>query len=339
MEPTLMDKPVIHPPPGLPISALMTRDGDAPFDFPLSAEQEIISVLGNAPPTADAIEALSPPDPLADPGPDVVKPFLKMVGGKWRLREKLLAAFPEEFGDFHSPFGGSGADTFALAAAGRLKGKVFIGDASELVIMALRGVQEDVEAVIRHLETFENTPECFQMVRKRLNMRVGDRYEQAAQVIYLNKTAFNGLLRVNSKGEYNVGFAKYKNPSFRNPEVLRAASKTLNPKVVSIRHEDFWMVTKRAKAGDFVYMDPPYVDTYDGYTPEGFSDAEQVAVAQVFRVLDAKGVKVVVSNAEHPRVRELYEGAAEIRVISRFDAVSCKASTRGEAAELLIRNF
>lgn len=277
--------------------------------------------------------------------PGQARPFLKWAGGKGKLLDDICGRLPPAWtGDYHEPFLGGGAVFFRLASTGKIADgkRAHLGDSAPFLAQAFLGVQRNVEGVIKHLKTYQNTREFFEWVRGRLNTESADVVERAAMVIYLNKVCFNGLFRVNSKGEFNTSFGKYANPNICDEDVLRACAAVLRGRA-TVRSEDFWMVTKRAKKGDFVYLDPPYLPVegqgeYTGYSPEGFGDEDHRNVAAVFRVLTQRGVFVMASNSDVPTARELYKGS-NIQVVSARRSISRKAEDRKTVGELLITNY
>src|SRR6185295_17758988 len=181
-------------------------------------------------------------------------------------------------------------------------------------------------------------------VRERYNKhRAKSRAERAAQFIYLNKTCFNGLFRVNRKGEFNVPMGRYAKagPTIADAAALLAASARLRH--AELRRGSFECVLGEARAGDFVYLDPPYAPrsstaNFTGYTKDGFSQVEQTRLRDEFRELDRRGVKVMLSNSDVPLIRRLYRGYA-IQVVRAARAINCDAKGRGPVRELVVRNY
>ena len=170
--------------------------------------------------------------------------------------------------------------------------------------------------------------------------------ERAGRFIYLNKTCYNGLFRVNAQGQFNVPYGRYKNPNIINEEVLRADSKFLNKSTIKILNGDFEKAVKNAKKGDFVYLDPPYAplveDTQNfvGYTLNGFGYEEQVRLRDLFIKLDKKGCYVMLSNSSSKLIHELYKSYAETtEIVGATRMVNSKATGRGKVDEVLIMNY
>lgn len=269
--------------------------------------------------------------------PSTLKPFLKWAGGKRQLLPELLARTPESFGAYHEPFVGGGALFFELRALGRL-GAATLSDTNERLVRTWTAVRDRVEDVIALLREGRNELPYFLAMRAR-DIDAEDDAAVAAWFIYLNKTAFNGLYRVNTKGKYNVPFGSYANPNICDEGTLRAASQALQG--VTIARRDFTEVLETAVPGDFVYFDPPYVplsvsSSFTSYTRDGFSLGEQTLLRDVALKLKQRGVHVLLSNSSAPQVYELYQ-AFEVSEVQATRAINSKASQRGAIAELVMR--
>jgi DNA adenine methylase len=263
------------------------------------------------------------------------RPFLKWVGGKSQLLEQYRPLLPEMFGKYFEPFMGGAALFFALRPP-----RASLRDVNEELVGAYRAVRDDVEGLIRALGKHRYEEKHYYRVReiepKKLSL-----VERAARTIFLNKTGFNGLYRVNSKGRFNVPFGRYTRPAFCDPDNLRACSMGL--KGVELEVKDFKRVAADALAGDFVYFDPPYVpvsDTSDftSYAPGGFSLGDQEALRDTFLALTHKGVYAMLSNSDAPAVRKLYKGFS-IHKVSASRSVNSKGAGRGKVAEVVVRNY
>jgi DNA adenine methylase len=274
--------------------------------------------------------------------PSRAEPFLKWAGGKGQLLRQYEAFFPKKFNNFLEPFVGGGAVFFHLFSSGRLQGKkrIFLIDSNEELINCYLVIKEDVEKLIRILNSpkFINTEETFYKIRAE---EPKDKFERAARTIYLNKTCFNGLYRVNSKGKFNVPFGGYKNPLICNSRNLIAVSSALQN--VEILCNDFDKCLKLAKKEDFIYFDPPYqplnkTSSFTSYTKEPFDEKEQVKLSKVFRVLDKIGCRIMLSNSDTSFIRKLYKNF-RIEVVFAKRAINCKRSGRGEIKELVVLNY
>jgi DNA adenine methylase len=298
-----------------------------------------------------------------------VRPFLKWAGGKRQLLPQLRRFYPPCFATYHEPFLGSGAVFFDLVGRGDLAGRgaVLTDENPDLIGCYLR-IRDSVDAVIGGLERLERGhltggADHYRRVRdQRFNPRrqawrtAGaslDAYEPdlAAMLIYLNRTGYNGLFRVNQAGGFNVPPGRYLKPRITDAGLLREASATLRAPGVRLSLGSFETVVDRAAAGDFVYFDPPYAPlsptaSFRSYTARGFTDADQARLQQVTVALAARGVTVLLSNSTAPVVVELFEadGAATaagfraVRVAARR-AINTRGDRRGAVEELLVTNL
>lgn len=269
-------------------------------------------------------------------------PFLKWAGGKGQLLKQYEEFFPSDFNNFFEPFIGGGAVFFYLFNAGRLQDrkKIFLIDSNEELINCYSVIKEDVEKLIKILNSpkFINREETFYKIRAE---EPKEKFERAARTIYFNKTCFNGLYRVNSKGKFNVPFGGYKNPLICNSRNLVAVSLALQN--VEILCGDFDKCLEFAKREDFIYFDPPYqplnkTSSFTSYTKEPFGEKEQVKLSKIFRELDKIGCKVMLSNSDTSFIRKLYKNF-RIEVVLAKRAINCKASGRGAIKELVILNY
>lgn len=276
----------------------------------------------------------------------LLKPFLKWAGGKRQLLPEIELYYPTKYKKYYEPFVGAGAVLFDLKPRNAV-----INDFNHELINTYKTVKEDVESLILLLEEHEknNDKDYFYSVRewdRTDEIDSKSALERAARLIYLNKTCFNGLFRVNSQGQFNVPFGRYKNPAIVNAPVLRAVSNYLNKSNISILNGDYAEAVKDAKAGDFVYLDPPYAPvrsdntSFVGYTLNGFGDAEQERLRDVFVSLDKKGCFVLLSNSSVPLIHELYKDYEETtQIIGATRAINSKAKGRGKVDEVLISNY
>lgn len=258
------------------------------------------------------------------------KPFLKWVGGKRSILSSLEARMPKEYSGYYEPFIGGGALFFSLQPK-----KAHIADINFHLIITYTAVRDNVETLISYLKTHErnHTKEYFLKARKRIPFEK-DPTKLASFLIYLNKTCFNGLYRVNKAGEFNVPLGSYKKPNILDEETLRADSKLLQG--VSIEQKHFSHVPVRKDA--FYYLDPPYDGTYSQYDGSGFGEEEHKKLAEFCHKIDRAGGYFMLSNSDTDLVRALYRGYT-IEEVSASRSVSCKAHQRGRANELLIRNY
>lgn len=272
------------------------------------------------------------------------KPFLKWAGGKGQLLQQFEEIFPSKFNNYIEPFLGGGALFFHLYNSNRLKKckKIILIDSNEELMNCYSVIQEDVEKLIAILEDpkYINEEDAYYKVR---HEEPYDKFERAARTIYLNKTCFNGLYRVNSKGKFNVPFGKYKNPQICNPDNLKAVSKAL--KNVNIVCDKFEKCLEFAREKDFIYFDPPYqplstTSNFTSYTKDSFNEKDQKDLCKAYKKLDKRGCKIMLSNSDTPFIRDLYKNKKfKIHVVSAKRAINCKASGRGAINELVILNY
>lgn len=265
-----------------------------------------------------------------------VRPFLKWVGGKRQLLRSIDAHLPKFRGTYHEPFVGGGAVFFHLVPK-----RARLSDTNQRLIRAYRGIQLACDEVIELLEQHraKHKRSYFHAQRKRDIDREKSDAAVAAWFVYLNRTAYNGLYRVNSKNQFNVPFGRYENPAIVDPERLRACSKALQH--VELAVDDFESVLKHTKSGDFVYFDPPYVPLSDtakftSYTRAGFGPVDQERLRDTALALKRRKVRLLISNSDSARVRELYQKDFKLQEVRARRQVNSKVSGRGHVGELLI---
>lgn len=276
----------------------------------------------------------------------LVKPFVKWAGGKRQLLPQINENTPKNFKKYYEPFVGGGA----VFLDKQLK-KVVINDFNSELTNAYQVVKDSSEELLKLLETHSenNSSDYYYEIRawdRDGTLDTKSEVERAARFIYLNKTGFNGLFRVNSHGQVNVPYGKYKNPAIVNEAVIRAVSKYLQKSDITILNGDYGDALKDVKKNDFVYLDPPYADvtndkkSFVGYTLNGFGDEEQERLRDVFKALDAKGAYVMMSNSSTPYIHELYKEYNETtKIVKAKRAINSKASGRGAVDEVLIMNY
>ena len=253
------------------------------------------------------------------------KPILKWAGGKTQMLGDLLPKVPSSYGRYIEPFLGGGAMFFALQPE-----QAVIADSNPELINLYRQVANHVDDVVCQLKKYENTQEMFYAVRGQ-DWTMLPEAEAAARTIFLNKTCFNGLYRVNKKGRFNVPFGKYKNPKICDEEGLKAASAAL--KKAEIVCGDYLLVLEHyAQPGDFVFLDPPYLpiseySDFKRYTKEQFYEEDHVELAKMVKTLHERGCHVILTNSNHPLVHELY-APFTIDLIQTKRHISCNGSTR-----------
>lgn len=278
------------------------------------------------------------------------RPFLKWAGGKQQLLRQYQPLFPARFAGYLEPFVGSGAVFFDLWSRGALGDGVSpncgvtLCDVNPELIVTYEVVRDEVDALIEQLREHAraHNREYYDRIRSldRSSWQPS-RVEQAARTIYLNKTCYNGLYRVNRKGYFNVPIGRYARPAILQEETLRAASQALQG--VSLRVGAFTMVLELARPGDFVYLDPPYVPlsstaNFTAYTRHVFGAEEQRRLAEVFRELDRRGCLLMLSNSSAPLVHELYAGF-HMHTVQAGRAINSRVDARGTVQEVVVVNY
>ena len=270
-----------------------------------------------------------------------VSPVLKWVGGKRQLLNELSSRMPTRIGNYIEPFVGGGALLFDKQP------KSFIlNDTNEELINVYVQIRDSIDELVAILKHFENNEREFYRIRAQDRDSSFDDLPlvyRAARILYLNKTCYNGLFRVNSAGEFNSPFGFYKNPNIVNEPVLRAVHDYFCESNASFMSGDFTQVLDFVKRGDFVYLDPPYVPVSDsasftGYTQRGFGEDDQRRLFDFCRRLDKKKVKFMLSNSSVPFIHGLYRDFT-IEVVYAKRNVNSIADKRGEVPEVIIRNY
>lgn len=222
-----------------------------------------------------------------------------------------------------------------------------VNDLNADLMLVYEVIRDDVELLIAALEQHENTAEYFYNIRDldrdKNAYREMSAVERASRIIYLNKTCYNGLFRVNASGEFNSPFGHYKNPNIVNAPVLRAVSKYLTANNIQLLHIDFEEVLQRVPRGGFVYLDPPYdpvsdTASFTGYNRGGFGREEQERLKRCCDELAARGVRFLLSNSATSFIKELYTGYT-VEIVHAKRAINSDASKRGAVEEVLIRNY
>lgn len=268
------------------------------------------------------------------------KPFVKWIGGKRQLLPQLLPVLLKapSAAAYHEPFVGGGAVFFALRKEGRAI-KTRLADVNRELIESYTAIRDNVDEVIIALAGHArlSSKEYFYEVRQQKPRTPA---KVAARLIFLNKTCFNGLYRVNNSGGFNSPWGRHKNPLICDETTLRAVSNTLAG--VTLDSGPFEAVLDKARSGHLVYFDPPYVpvnaSAFTEYSAGGFGAKEQATLASAFRELDRRGARVVLSNSDTPMVRTLYAGFKIDRVLARRN-VNTRADRRGPVGEVIVRNF
>ena len=270
------------------------------------------------------------------------RPFLKWVGGKGQLLEQLQKRLPKSFNNYHEPFLGGGALFFGMYRAGKIK-QAYLSDLNEELIDAYTVVRDNVDALLSLLVTYPHDEDFFYELRGRDPWAMS-RVERAARMIYLNKTCYNGLYRVNKKGQFNAPFGRYKNPKFHDPENLLPVSAALQN--VSLKTASFTNVLDNAQERDFVYFDPPYAplsstSNFTAYNAAGFSEEAQGELRDVCLQLAERGVHVMISNSSTKVIKDLYKGEAFTmrRGVKARRSINSNATKRGKLSEVIVKTY
>ena len=265
-------------------------------------------------------------------------PFIKWAGGKARMAKHVIKRLPEEINTYYEPLVGGGAVYFELAKKEKFK-RAILADTSPELVNTWNIIKKDVENLIKELRKakYEYEKKAFLSIRA-LDLNDLNNIQRAARFIYLNKTCFNGLYRVNLKGQFNTPFGKYKNPVICDANNLKAVSKCL--KKTTIKKADFAKVCQKAKAGDAVYFDPPYIpisktSKFTSYTTNRFIDEDHDRLAKLFRELGDKGVRVVLSNSSAPYAIKIFKDF-DIDHLIGTRSIGGPAEYRNSAKEILV---
>lgn len=275
-------------------------------------------------------------------------PVLKWVGGKRQLLPEIKKYMPRinKNTTYYEPFVGGGAVLFEMQPD-----KAVINDVNHDLIEVYKVIKDNVEDLIEELkkDKYSNTSEAFYDIReldrrpKQYNNLTG--IEKAARILYLNKTCYNGLYRVNSIGEFNSPFGRYKNPNIVNDVGLRAVSKYFNDANITFLNGDFESAVKGIKKGSVIYFDPPYApisktSNFTGYNESGFGEEEQKRLKRLCDRMTEKGIHILLSNSDCEFIRELYSDEEKYEIISvkAKRAINSVGNSRGEVSEVLIRN-
>ena len=273
------------------------------------------------------------------------KPFVKWAGGKRQLITSLEGHLPKKFGTYFEPFLGGGALLFHLLNQSPNL-KCNISDLNSDLILAYITIRDKVEQLVESLERHSgkysaDKIEYYYSVRESAPK---NQIEKVSRLLFLNKTCFNGLYRVNSKGQFNVPLGRYTNPSIVNKENLISVSKILQSKNIAIRCQDFEAILDEAKKDDYVYFDPPYqpvskTANFTSYTKCEFTYDDLKRLANVCQKLDKKDCKVLLSNSNTKEVRKLFSSKWKVVEVSANRAINSNSKKRTGHTELLIKNY
>ncbi len=273
---------------------------------------------------------------------ETISPILKWAGGKRQLLPRIRKALPDHYNTYYEPFVGGGAVLFDLQPQ-----KVIINDSNQELINLYRVVKNDVQSLIEDLKKHKTNSSYFYQIRA-LDRDIATysampNIEKASRIIYLNKTCYNGLFRVNQAGEFNAPFGKYKNPDIINEKTLKAVSKYFNSIEIDFRNTDFSESVNTIKKGDFVYFDPPYdplsnSSSFTSYAKGGFNKDDQIRLKNLCDTLTEKGVNFLLSNSSTDFILNLYQDY-KIEIIQARRSINANGNNRGKVAEVLVKNY
>lgn len=271
----------------------------------------------------------------------LIRPFLKWAGGKRQLLPELIEHMPDAYNNYYEPFIGGGALLFKLQPK-----KAVISDSNRELISCYSVIRDSLDELIEDLRQHRNEEEYFYQVRewdRKDCFKSKTPVQKASRIIFLNKTCYNGLFRVNSQGQFNAPFGRYKNPNILDEAVLKAVSSYLNASKIKILNQDFSKTVAKARKNDFIYFDPPYdpisdTASFTGYDINGFNKDEQKRLRDIFVKLSDKGCKVLLSNAHTDFICDLYQDYTRI-CVKATRAINSKASRRGKIDEILVKNY
>lgn len=268
----------------------------------------------------------------ASPNSSTPRPFLRWAGSKRYLLKYLVNVLPNSFKTYREPFLGSGSLYFLLQPS-----KACLSDKSPELIDSFRAIKENAKAVLNNLSKINNDKETYYHIRAN---RSSNRYKKAAEFLFLNKTCWNGLYRVNSSGEFNVPYGYVKLKDLVDKENIALCAQLLNNSHTFLEVCDFEENLSKATKGDLVYLDPPYTTGHNNngfisYNENIFSWEDQIRLATLANKLVEKGVYVIVSNANHDEILKLYPNFTRL-VVERSSTISSKNKGRGKITEIVL---
>lgn len=271
-----------------------------------------------------------------------MKPVVKWVGGKTQLLPEIKKVLPDTYNTYFEAFLGGGALLFNIAPK-----KAIINDFNEELVNLYKVIKNNPKELIEDLKKHINKKEYFYSIReldrnKEDYEKLSD-VERASRILYLNKTCYNGLYRVNSNGEFNSPFGTYKNPLICDEENILELSHYFNKNNVKILNDDFSIIMKYVKENDFVYLDPPYYPltksaSFTGYNANGFNESDQIRLKKMCDKLNTKGVKFLLSNSNTNFIKELYKDY-DIIIVKAKRCINSDGKGRNNCEEVLIKNY
>ena len=272
----------------------------------------------------------------------LVAPVVKWVGGKRQIIDQISQYVPKNISTYYEPFFGGGAVLFELQPK-----KAVINDINKELINLYEVIKNNMEDLIEDLKSHKNDEEYFYYIREldrdKTSYNSLTPIQKASRIIFLNKTCYNGLFRVNKSGEFNAPFGRYKNPNIVNEITIRAVSNYFKKADITFMSKDFAEVLKGARKGAFVYLDPPYdpvsdTASFTGYDKGGFNREEQIRLKTVCDKLNEKGIRFLLSNSATDFIKDLYADY-HIEIVKAKRAINSNGDKRGEIDEVLVMNF
>lgn len=278
---------------------------------------------------------------IAESDTTYIPSFLRWTGSKrWFIKDHIQNFLPDKFNNYHEPFlGGGSAFFFIKQSLENDKRKFFLSDTNEELINAYEQIRDNYEEVIKCLKQFKNTKEDYYKIR---NYKPRDYSKKAARFIYLNRTSFNGIYRVNANGVYNVPYGHRPRVDFVTEKLLRDVSKILEGVTFSIH--SFEKSLESVEKGDLIFLDPPYTVAHENngfieYNQKLFSWSDQEKLKRIIERIIQKNAFFILTNASHSSIESLYKDIANITVFSRPSIVGGRTKTRGIYNEFIIHNF
>jgi DNA adenine methylase len=271
----------------------------------------------------------------------LIAPFLKWVGGKRQLMPSITELMPKKITAYYEPFIGGGAVLFNLQPK-----RAIINDYNAELINVYNVIKNNLDDLIKDLKKHKNESDYFYNLRsidRTAQFKKLSDVQRASRIIYLNKTCFNGLYRVNSSGEFNSPFGKYKNPNIVNEPTLKAVNQYLNSNDIQLSSGDYEDVLSEADRNSFAYLDPPYhpiseSSNFTGYIQGGWNMLDQVRLREACDELNTRGVKFLLSNSASDFIKDQYK-EYKITIVKANRSINSDGEKRGEIEELLIRNY